>query len=73
MELFLFPLVAIGWICGRTWFYGFKFFAFCGLAIREGYRQGVKAKVQVKPPAQNGPPANLTSYGPNVQAYSEPG
>lgn len=44
---------AIGWTVGRTWFFASKAVIFCGLAVRYGYRQGMKVPVNPGPvPAQ---------------------
>lgn len=45
-----FIFTAIGWLAGRTWFYAFKGVAFTALAVRYGYRQGMKVPVESAPP-----------------------
>lgn len=72
-------LVGIGWLVGRTWWLLVFSVVFAGkglvtyaLAVRHGYRKGGKAMVKAKKP-DSATPSNMTPYGPNVQAYSEPG
>jgi len=40
---------AIGWVTGRTWFFVSKGVIFCALAVRYGYRQGMKVPVEPRP------------------------
>jgi hypothetical protein len=40
---------AVGWVLGRTWFFGAKAAVFGALAVRMGYRKGAKVPVEVKP------------------------
>lgn len=40
---------AIGWAIGRTWFFVSKAVIFCALAVRYGYRQGMKVPVNPVP------------------------
>lgn len=62
----------IGWILGRLWFFGSKFIFIIGLAFIDGYKKG--AKVPPKAVRSGSPQRpDLTQYGPNVHAYSEPG
>ena len=42
----LFFFTAIGWVIGRTWFFASKGVIFCALAVRYGYRQGMKVPVE---------------------------
>lgn len=44
---------AIGWIIGRSWFFASKAVIFCALAVRYGYRLGMKVPVEPRAvPAQ---------------------
>jgi hypothetical protein len=38
-------LTGVGWLVGRTWLTVAGFTAFCGLAVRYGYRRGAKVQV----------------------------
>lgn len=40
---------AIGWTVGRTWFFLSKAVIFCALAVRYGYRLGMKVPVAPGP------------------------
>lgn len=41
-------LTAVGWVIGRVWLFTVKQVAFCGLAIKYGYRKGAKVPVEAK-------------------------
>lgn len=41
----------IGWTVGRTWYHASKGVIFCALAVRYGYRNGMKVPVEPKAPA----------------------
>lgn len=47
--VFLGLFTAIGWTVGRTWFYAQKAVVFSALAVRYGYRQGMKVPVEPRP------------------------
>lgn len=40
---------SIGWVAGRTWFFASKAVVFCALAVRYGYRQGMKVPAVPRP------------------------
>jgi hypothetical protein len=44
-----FMFTALGFIVGRTWYHLFKCAAFCALALRYGYRSGMKVPVEARP------------------------
>lgn len=85
-NLFLGLFACIAWILGRSWFHGSQLLYAAGLAFADGYRKGAKApRVPPQPPSVPQPRmldddriADHTTpfgvpFGPNVQAYSEPG
>lgn len=41
-------LCGVGWLVGRTWLTVAGLCAFCGLAIRYGYRRSAKVQTQAK-------------------------
>lgn len=47
--VFLGIFTAIGWAAGRFWFYAAKGLVFTVLAVRYGYRQGMKVPVEAVP------------------------
>lgn len=50
--VFLGLFTALGWVIGRTWFYAQKGVVFSALAVRYGYRQGMKVPVEPRPATQ---------------------
>jgi hypothetical protein len=79
----------LGWAIGRSWFYAAQVLFVIGLAFCEGYRNGAKAAPKTPSlPQPAAPVPDLVDddrimdpyttpfgvpYGPNVQAFSEPG
>lgn len=41
-------LSGIGWVCGRLWFTCASSIAFCGLAVKYGYRKGARVSTEPK-------------------------
>lgn len=88
-NLFLGFFTVIGWVLGRSWFHAAKLLFLVYLAFTDGYHRGVKLQPKPPEPAAiQQPPQELLAnsnildayqtpfgvpFGPNVQAYSEPG
>lgn len=65
----------LGWLVGRTWFYGAQTLFVVGLAFKEGYVKGAKAPVPVpeedaRPDAVPAPP--LMNDGRTMNQYDTP-
>lgn len=48
-------LAGTGWLVGRAWVTVAGFAAFCGLAVKYGYRHGAKVQTTSKPKATTRP------------------